>query len=84
MVLAYLLITVEKGKERIAGEKLLHFPEVKNVHILFGEYDLIAKLQTENEIKLQRLITENIRSVEEITGTRTLIAADITKETDKI
>ena len=42
-MLAFLLITVIKGNERTIGDKLLELDNVKNVHMLYGEFDLVVE-----------------------------------------
>ena len=82
MVLAYLLMTVKSGSERQVARILMKHKEVDNIHILFGEYDLIAKVICKDNMDLQSFIIDNIRTVKDIQTTSTLIAADITSETD--
>ena len=45
--------------------------------MLFGEYDLIAKVQADDEYTLTRVIVEEIRPIPGITNTKTLIGAEL-------
>ncbi len=83
MVLAYLLMTVKAGAERQVANRLMKNEEVENIHILFGEYDLIARVICKDNMDLQSFIIDKIRTISDIQATSTLIAADVTSETDK-
>jgi len=72
-MLAFLLITVVKGSERIVGDKLLELDNVRNVHMLYGEFDLIARVDVEDIVSLQNFIIEKIRPIRGIERTDTLI-----------
>jgi len=74
-MLAFLLMTVRKGSERFVGDKLLELKHVKNVHMLYGEFDMIARVEVDNLLDLQKFIIDEIRSIKEIGMTDTLIAA---------
>ena len=72
-MLSFLLITVSKGTERLVGDKLLELDKVKNVHMLYGEFDLIVRVEVEDIESLQNFIIEKIRPIKEIERTDTLI-----------
>jgi len=84
MVLAYVLITTigKKGPE-IAAE-LTNIPEVENIHTLYGEYDIIARIKTTNMDKLREIMFNKISKIQNINKTTTLIVADQTKESDNV
>ncbi len=74
MITAYLLLIIESGKDEIAMNKLLETDEVKEAHIVYGQYDLIAKLRVKNIQKLEDFILKQVRRIKEIKETSTLIA----------
>ena len=45
--------------------------------MLFGEYDLIARVQADDEYDLTRCIVEDIRPMQGIVETKTLIGAEL-------
>ncbi|MGY8728726.1 MAG: Lrp/AsnC ligand binding domain-containing protein [Candidatus Poseidoniales archaeon] len=45
--------------------------------MLFGEYDLIARVQADDEYALTRCIVEEIRVLVGISDTKTLIGAEL-------
>jgi len=76
---AFVLLSVELGKEEEVMEKLLKIGEVKEVHIITGEKDLIVVLETEREIvvpsskKITDLISRRIASINGVQDTETII-----------
>jgi len=68
-------MTVKKGSERFVGDKLLELNPVKNVHMIYGEFDMIAKIDVDSLLGLQKFIIDEIRSINEIGMTDTLIVA---------
>ena len=76
MTLAFLLIATKVGNERNVVEKLLELEEVVEANILFGEWDVIARIKTANNRDMQTFIIEKIRILTGVTQTSALIAAD--------
>jgi len=52
--------------------KLLKLHEVIEVHPLFGEYDLIAKIEAEDYESIGQIIINKIKTIEGIIDTTTL------------
>ncbi len=74
-MLAYLLISLQEAKEREVLDEITKHKEVKEAHILFGEWDIIAKVEVENSDALGTFIMEKIRTIPEVKVTSTLIVA---------
>lgn len=77
MAIGFVLITTKPGKEQFVRDALDEIEYVTNKWILFGEFDLIARIQSEDEFTLTKTIVEEIRSIEGIIDTRTLIGAEL-------
>ena len=77
MSTGFVLITTEHGKEQSVRKSLDSIEHVTNRWMLFGEYDLIAKIEAEEEFTLTKVIVEEIRPIEGITDTKTLLGAEI-------
>ena len=75
MLSAYILIEAEAGKERSILEALNANENVVDVSIVYGQYDLIAKVFLDDASDLPSFIMETIRPIGGITGTSTLLAA---------
>ncbi len=52
--------------------KLSKLKEVIELHPLFGEYDLIAKIEAKDYESISEIIIHKIKTVEGITDTKTL------------
>ena len=76
MSTGFVLITTEPGKEQSVRKALDSIEHVTNRWMLFGEY-LIAKIEAEEEFTLTKVIVEEIRPIEGITDTKTLLGAEI-------
>lgn len=72
-VLAYVLFKVNSGTERDVAKKLIEFEEVMQADIIFGEYDVIAKMITGDLGKLEEFVSERIRTVPNVLVTSTMI-----------
>jgi DNA-binding Lrp family transcriptional regulator len=75
MVTAYVLATIKAGSERDVKDKLRNIPEVTDVNILYGEYDVIIKIDLDGISELSDFILDKIRAISAIERTTTLIVA---------
>lgn len=74
MVSAYLLILVKPGEETTVVDKLNKLDEVKMTDVVYGEYDVIAKVEVSDMEALQKFLMDKIRRIDEIERTSTMIA----------
>jgi DNA-binding Lrp family transcriptional regulator len=72
-VLAYVLFKVSSGTEREVCQKLVEFDEVLQADIIFGEYDVIAKIETQDLGELEEFVSEKVRTVPNVLVTSTMI-----------
>ena len=72
-VLAYVLFKVGSGTEREVAQKLTEFEEVLHADIIFGEYDVVAKMSTKDLDSLEDFVSEKIRTVPNVLVTSTMI-----------
>ena len=72
---AYLLISLDATREDDIYDKLKKMAEIKDLHILFGEWDLIAKVQLENSEALGTFVISKVRNIPGVKLTSTLIVA---------
>lgn len=75
MVQAYVLFKVSSGSEREVCEKIASFDEVLIVSIIYGEYDLLAKISVPSMEVLEEFLAEKIRKVPSVILTSTMIVA---------
>jgi DNA-binding Lrp family transcriptional regulator len=72
-VVAYVLFKVSSGTEREVCQKLIEFGEVIQADIIFGEYDVIAKVATPDLGKLEEFVSRKVRNVPNVLVTSTMI-----------
>jgi len=73
-VKAYVLAIVKRGTEHKVAEKIREMEGVTEALVVYGMWDLIARLETESLARLDGIISE-IRRIPEIEQTNTLIGA---------
>jgi len=67
-------VTVKSGSEKDTLEKLKKVPEVRDVYLVYGEYDLILKVELKEISDLSEFVIARIRALP-IDRTTTLIVA---------
>ena len=77
MSVGYVLVDVEPGTEHSVLEAASALSFVSDSQILFGEHDLILKIDAETIGEIARMVVESIRSIEGVTNTKTLACAEI-------
>lgn len=75
MTIAYLLLVVDGGTEQKIIEKLQQHKEVKEAHVVTGQYDIIAKVDFRDVRDIQGFVLKHIRPMTEIRATSTMIGA---------
>ncbi len=69
---AYVLINCDIGSEEDVISHLKTIDAIKEVHGTFGAYDIIAKIESDNQETLRDTITQKIRKIKRIRSTLTL------------
>jgi len=72
-ILAYVLFKVSSGTEREVCQKLVDFDEVMQADIIFGEYDVVAKIATQDLGELEEFVSLKVRNVPNVLVTSTMI-----------
>lgn len=72
MAIGFVLISAAPAHEHEVYNKLSKVKEIIELHPLFGEYDIIAKIEAEDFEKLGKIIVEKIRSINGVIETKTL------------
>ena len=72
MAIGFVLITIAPALEHDVYTKLSKVPEIIELHPLFGEYDLLAKIEADDFESLGVIVVNKIRSIEGILDTKTL------------
>ena len=77
MFVAYMLISTRQGKLKLVSTALRKFDQIKELHEVYGRFDILAKLEVEDYTKLKEFIQNKIQIVEGIGKTETLLVNDL-------
>lgn len=76
MVKGFILVTTSPSMEKAAVKALSKIPEVQEAHVLFGEYDILLKVEAKDLDDLGRIVIKKIRSKPGVIDTETLSGMD--------
>ena len=71
--MAFVLINAEVGSEDEVLINLRAIPCVKEAHRVYGVYDIIARIEAESTDALKESISDNVRSLENVRSTLTMV-----------
>lgn len=77
MAIGYVLINVQPGTEQQVYNDVRNLPHVTDATVLFGDHDLIVKLEANDLATIAKAVVEHIRAVEGVVNTKTLAGADL-------
>jgi Transcriptional regulators len=83
-VLAFVLIKYDPSagiKQREVAEKIANLPEIQEVHIIAGDWDMIAKVREKDVENLGKAVLDKIREIKGVKETVSLIVFESIKET---
>jgi DNA-binding Lrp family transcriptional regulator len=70
---AFVLINAELGSEEDLARELKRIEGVSEVYIVYGVYDIIAKVEADSMEKVKEIITWKIRRLPKVRSTLTMI-----------
>jgi DNA-binding Lrp family transcriptional regulator len=70
--------------QREVAEKIAQFPEVQEVHIITGDWDLLVKLRAENVDAVGRFVVDKLRLIKGLEKTLTCMVFETVKETTSL
>lgn len=73
MAIGFALLSISPLHEKAVYETLKNVPEIIEIHPLFGEYDILIKLECRDIDEIGEVIIKKIRSLKGIVDTKTLI-----------
>ncbi|MDP8906450.1 MAG: Lrp/AsnC ligand binding domain-containing protein [Thermoproteota archaeon] len=76
MPTAYVLLNCDLGAESDIINKIKQVPEVVEVSGVFGVYDIIVRVTSDDMDKLREIITWNIRKIDKVRSTLTMIVIE--------
>ncbi len=76
MAKAFVFINVELGSEKEVLKRLRGVPEVKESYLVYGLYDIVAKVETDSMDHLKEVITWKVRKLDKIRSTTTTVVME--------
>jgi len=76
MPTAYVLLNCDLGSETEIIKKIKQVPELVEVSGVFGVYDIIVRISSDDMDKLREIITWNIRKIDKVRSTLTMIVIE--------
>ncbi|MGQ9722135.1 MAG: Lrp/AsnC family transcriptional regulator [Candidatus Jordarchaeum sp.] len=76
MPIAFVLINTEPANEEKVLKEVSKIEGIEEAYILYGVYDILAKIETESMENLKQTIIWQIRKIEGVVSTLTLIVAE--------
>ena len=76
MPMAFVLINTEMGAEDEVLKLLQKIKDVKEAYAVYGVYDIIAKVEAETMDKLKDVVFWNIRRLNKVRSTLTMMIAE--------
>jgi DNA-binding Lrp family transcriptional regulator len=70
---AFVLINAEIGAEAEVLKELKNISEIKEAHMVYGVYDIIARVETDTMQELKDVISWKIRRLDKVRSTLTMI-----------
>jgi DNA-binding Lrp family transcriptional regulator len=74
---AFVLIKTRPQMEAVVFRALLALDNVVETHVVYGEYDLAARIDFSDDKEMSRILIGEFRSIEGVEKTETLIAAEV-------
>jgi len=71
MHIGFVLLNCDLGAEEYIVDELKQMSKVRNAHLTFGAYDVIAEVHTENQDEFEKAVS-SIRKLSRVVSTMTL------------
>ena len=76
MVKAYVTISSELGSEDDIRKELSSIEGVRESHVVYGVYDIVAVVEAESAEELNQIVFDKIRKLNRVKSTLTLIVVE--------
>ena len=77
MVKGYLLIKLVPGLESEAMNQIRSIPGIADVNLVFGQWDAIAIAEAKSLFELSRIIIGEVRGIQGVQDTATLVQSEL-------
>jgi DNA-binding Lrp family transcriptional regulator len=79
MPIGYVLINTEAGHMESVLETLKKIDAVEEAYMVYGVYDVVAKVKADTMDKLKEIVTWHVRRLDKVRSTLTMIVIEETK-----
>ena len=79
MPLAFVLINTEIGSESEVLASLRKIDAVEEAYMVYGVYDVVAKVRSDTMDKLKEIVTWHVRRLDKVRSTLTMIVIEEAK-----
>lgn len=76
MPMAFILVNADLGAEESLVKELEKIENVTEVYLVYGVYDIIAKVESDTMEKVKETITWKVRRLDKVRSTLTMIAIE--------
>jgi DNA-binding Lrp family transcriptional regulator len=76
MPVAFVLINAEIGSEDEVVTELRKLSNVRESYVVYGVYDIVARVEAESMDKLKEIVTWKIRRLDKVRSTLTMIVVE--------
>lgn len=83
MSVGFVLINAVPALRHNVYNKLSKIPQVLELNLISGEYDLIAKIEAESFEKIGEMVIDEIRAIDGVIDTKTLTGAKLGQDIEK-
>jgi DNA-binding Lrp family transcriptional regulator len=73
---AFVFMNIDTGGEQEVLKQLQGIPNVKEAHLVYGVYDLVARIEAETMEKLKEIVTWKVRRLDKVRSTLTTIVME--------
>jgi DNA-binding Lrp family transcriptional regulator len=73
---AFVLFKTQPTRERDVYLSLSSNDAVSEVHVLYGEFDLLVRVSSDNSGDLSKMLVQDFRQIDGVRETQTMIAVD--------
>jgi len=73
MATGFALLSISPLHEKEVYDALGRISEIKEIHPLFGEYDILVKMECDDIDSIGSIVIKRIRSLQGVMDTKTLI-----------
>lgn len=73
MITGYVLLRIKPGMDRDVLQSVTKLKQVKHVETVYGEYDMLLKVEVETLDELDSFIFEAVRTLKGVESSTTLI-----------